>query len=74
MKTRALLVGILLAFTACSKTVYLRSEAYVVGLQDNYVTVRFNCANVRRPDCYAILNVDRSLLGEVSIGQQLKLK
>jgi hypothetical protein len=65
---------ILTLLSSCTSKVYLTSEAYIVGIHSNYIEVRFNCANVRRPDCYAILEIDKEELGEVSIGQKLKMQ
>ena len=65
---------ILTLLSSCTSKVYLTSDAYVVGIREKYVEVRFNCANVRRPDCYAILAIDRDQLSEVIIGQRLKMQ
>lgn len=73
MKTKLLITVLLLALSGCAKKIYLSPEGRVVGLRNGYVEVKFDCSNVRRPDCYAILDVDRTLLGEVSLGQKLKL-
>lgn len=62
-------LGIVILMFECSiKVTYLSSWGTVTGIYDEYVEVRFNCANVRRLDCYAIVPVDRSQLGDVSIG------
>lgn len=65
---------IITLLSSCTTKVYLTSDAYVVGIRENYVEVRFNCVNVRRPDCYAILPIDRSQLGEVTVGNKLKIQ
>ena len=65
---------LLLLLCSCSSKAYLSSTGYVVGVYQNYVEVKIDCSNVRRPDCYAVLKIDRKELGDVSVLQKLELE
>lgn len=68
------IVLFLLIGAGCSSKIYLSSYGYVVGVYKDYVEVRMPCSNVRRPDCYALLKIDREEIGDVSFGQRVVLE
>lgn len=65
---------LLLLLGSCSSKAYLSSTGYVVGVYEDYVEVKIDCSNIRRPDCYAILKIDRKELPDVSVLQKLELR
>ena len=65
---------LLLLLGSCSSKIYLSSDAYVVGIYKEYVEVKFNCSNVYRPDCYALLKIDRKEMPDVIFGQKITLR
>lgn len=72
MKTYIIILVIILS--SCTKKIYVSSDAYVVGIYENYIQIRYNCENVNNPACYAILDVSKKNLSEVYLGQKLTLK
>ena len=70
-----LMLGIVFSLSACSrKVIYLSSWGTVVGIKEEYIEVRFNCENVRRPDCDAIAKFDRSKFGnDIVLFQRLEI-
>ena len=70
-----LVLGIVVLMSGCSrKVIYLSSWGTVVGIKEEYIEVRFNCENVRRPDCDAIARFDRYKFGDtVSLFQRVEI-
>lgn len=66
---------ILFLISGCSKKViYLSSWGTVVGIHKEYIEVRFNCENVRRPDCDAYARFDREKFGDdVTLFQRVNI-
>ncbi len=67
--------AILFFMSGCSrKVIYLSSWGTITGIYNDYIEVRFNCENVRRPDCDAIAKFDRSKFGnDIVLFQRLEI-
>lgn len=71
---KKLIILLSLISFGCSKVVYLSPQGTVIGINDEYITVAFDCENVKRPDCEGIAKFSRKEFQNVHLFQTIQLR
>lgn len=67
------LVIICLAFTSCSKTIYLSTEGVIEEIHEKHIRIVFPCENIKRSDCLGYSDFSKEQFPFAYVGQKVKI-